>query len=618
MRKIFLLPLVLFLLPQLSLAVTVSPSYWYETWQIGQSNPQKEFTFYNPTNSSISVSLSANKNWIQLSSNSLTLQPNSTASLTVTLTPSGLSADFYSGTISYSADTSGEIGIFLTIQPNASNCRLIPLITDYITKIQADSPPFTKTFSVMVSRDCSGVINIQRPITLGTVQTTEGEKPISITGSLSLGPKAPGETATFDVEFNVKGMQPQTGNYKILVIGIDEQGNKIQTDINFQITILSSGEVPPEINITTLPSWEIPSSVQSGQTFNIVVRNVNPNLQPYVFPNEELFGEGVEISGNTYTFKFRTNITGKLTIKYTTLYKGAQIGKVYEKVISVTGIGTPQASEEMKFDFFPKPEEWKDGMNVSVLCRDKGNNNIVPCTIYLNGQELKGNVFPVEAGKTYYLSAVNPNYLTLDFNYTVPLPKILLYISPENPEVGDTITVTCKDEFTAETIDCSLNLDGNPIDSTFKALREGNHTLRASFDGYQTAEKTFEVGSAPLITYAPEKLNLNQNATIRISKPTSYTVTYKESPESPSEVIASGTSDKIIFLPQKPGTYYVYLKDTRVKTYEVKGFSLPIDLSGISIPSNYAIGIVGAAVLLFVLYILGKKRGKSTVTKLEV
>jgi plastocyanin len=175
--------------------------------------------------------------------------------------------------------------------------------------------------------------------------------------------------------------------------------------------------------------------------------------------------------------------------------------------------------------------------------------------------------------------------------------------------------VTCQDEATREEVDCLLSLDGESISKTFTATEEGNHTIKASLEGYQSAEKVFSILAPPILTYAPEELKLNENTTITFSKKTSYSVIYKKDLASPSETVLSGEGDSLTFTPDRAGYYYIYLKDTRVKTYEVKGglFKLP----KLGLPGDWRIYVAGG-VLLLAVYLLFKKKevGRKRITML--
>ncbi len=596
---LFILLAIFFIVPIAS-AVTPDQSYWYQTIYQQQSPVSNTIVFSNQANTTQTISILKDKSWITLSTNSLSISPFSTAQLTVTISPSGLQPDFYTGYVNYSADTSGSIGIFLTVQKNVTTgCALVPLITDYITKIQQGTASFTKTFSIQVSKSCSSAIIIQKPITIGTIQTTEGEKPVSLTGSLSLGSKNPGESASFDVEFNTKGMSVGTYQPKILIIGLDSQGEKVQTDINIEVTVVG-GDISPEVNITTPPTYDIPAQVTAGQTFSIVARNVNPNLQPYLFPNPYIYGEGVELSGSNWILKMRTNKTGSVTVQLATLYKGMQIGGVTEKSIIVMAGGTLPAGSEMKFDFYPSLENLKDKETLNILLRDKASNNIVSAVIYVNGIQISNSSIRVESGKYYAVSAVNPNYNTLDANFTIQSPKILIYISPEQPDIGDTVAVITKSDATSADVTASLKLDGQSVPKSFTVQYAGNHTIEASSNGYESASKYFVVGEPVSMTYSPPELKKGKNNTITFSKDTDYLVIYKTSLDtSTSENIASGIGSQIVFEPKKSGFYVIYGKGNLMKTYELKqGLSIPLKGNTIY---YILIGIIVAAVLYFIL-----------------
>jgi len=258
---------------------------------------------------------------------------------------------------------------------------------------------------------------------------------------------------------------------------------------------------------------------------------------------------------------------------------------------------------------FPVPQEWKDNTTVSVLVRDKQTNDIVPATVYYNGVPLEDSIFTVRSSETVFISATSPGYSTVDFNYTVPKKSIKLYFTclpscpDEKPLVGDTVTITCKDEVTGETIDCALTKDGISTANTFVVSTPGNHTIQASKEGYESTSKTLMVEPPVEITYAPEELEIGKNQTITFSKETSYSIVYKESLDAVGETLVSDTGSEVTFKPEKPGYYYVYLRDTKVKTYQIKaGFTLPLE------PIKNYWWIILIVLAIFAYFLLRKKK----------
>jgi len=610
--------LLIFLFISSARAVVVPDKNYIEIhYTLGDPQPSPiTINFFNTENESLTLTLTKSGDSAQffnLSTNTLTFQTNESKPLDISFfIPQTTQPGYYTGSIEISPSDKvlySSIPVYISVSSQQVQCRLYPEITSYTTRIQQGAPPFTQRFNIRIGSGCVGGVELTGVYLMDVVQTAEGTKPIRKIGGESLGFKEPGDIAFFNLEFDVSDLNPGTYTPWARIIGIYND-QPIETEIHFIITVIS-GPISPITNITEEPDWDIPSVISAGETFRIIVRHVNPNLQPYIFPNEALIGKGVEVSGDTWEFKFVANKTGKIKIKYCVMYRGAQFGRVMEKEITVTGGGTIQSSTEMKFDFFPLPEEWRPGMTVSILCRDKGNNNIVPCDIYLNGVKLNGNTFTIEnAGDTIFLSAVNPNYKTLDFNYTIPLPKILLFYEPLNPEVGDTISVSCQDEYTRKEINCTLFLDGREVGKSFEATRAGNFTLKAYAENHESAEKVITITSFPSITYAPEKLSLGDTALITLDKETEYTVTYRPDATSPPETLVRGTGANVTFVANKPGIYSLYLKDKKVKVYEVKPAFILNQKTILTI-----IGIVG--IILFI-WAIGRKKRKETVTKLSV
>jgi len=612
-----LLILPMLLIPSLGFSIVIPDTNYIDiTYTLGQAQPSPiTINFHNTENESLTLTLTKSgdsSSFFSLSTSSLSFSTNETKQVSVSFfIPNSTTPGVYTGNINLAPSDKvlyDTIPVFITVKSaQVSECRLYPEITSYTTRIQQGAAPFSQRFNVRVGSGCVNGVEITGVYLMDVIQTSEGPKPIRKIGGESLGFKQPGDTAFFNIEFDVSGMDVGTYTPYVKIMGI-YNNEPISAEIHFSITVVS-GPISPEINITTLPEWDIPSTVKVKETFKITVRNVNPNIQPYIFPNEKLFGEGVDVSGNQWIFRFRANETGSITIKYTTLYRGAQIGKVYEKTITVTGAGVVSGSPYLKFDFFPPVNEIRGRMTVSVLVRDNATNNIVPADIYLNGVKLEENVFTVEAGKTYHLTATHPDYYTLDYEFTVPKPSILIYVTPEKPEVGDIITITTKNSLTNEDIDAVVKWDGSVTPKTFTVQTSGNHTIEATASGFEPAKTWVWVEKALEITYAPEELALNKNATISFSRNTSYEVVYKKEKTGKGSVIKSGSGDTISFTPKEAGYYYIYAKGEMVKMYEVKpGFTLPNVVELVKQhPIETAIVIGGILVIIYLKFFKKQK-----------
>lgn len=583
--------IAVFLLPFANAEVNSNPSSWSDTY-LGQVL-SKTFTLSNDANSSVTVSLTKTGDkpeWINLSLTSFIIPNQSSATFSATVAPSSASPGVY---IQYINFLSKTIPVIITVQSTQSNdCSLTPLITDFMTTVKAGTSPFTKPFSVTVSSQCTP-LDFLLPMTIGTVMTETGEKPIKVSGALSLGRKNPGETANFDVEFDVQQME--TGQYSpsLLITARNSTGGKFQTTINFRITV-TAGVSPITGNIS-IPEYIVPSNIKAGEIFQIVAQNINPNLQPEVLPNKDIIAEPVSYESNNWVWKGKTNVTGNIKIQIVTKYKGTQIGGILEKTIGVVGGALIPSSSNITLVLFPSISELADNSNLTAQCKDESSKNIIPCEFYVNGLKLESNYFTVTAGKSYILSAANPSYNTYEINFTIKEKMITLNI-PDEVMTGNIV------DLISEPKDAIFTLDGLLIKSPYTFSQEGNFTLAAIKEGYMTATKTIIVKTPLQMTYSPESqdFKLGKEQVIEFNKVASWQIVFKGN-KGNETTIASGTSSEATFLPKKRGIYSVFADGSSFVSYDRSGgFSIPVWIF-------WVIGIILA--ILAVLFVASKLGG---------
>lgn len=601
--------------------ITVSPSSWSGDYSIGETNTlQQNFEFSNSKNNSVLVALDIigdRPSYFSLSSSSVDIPALSSESVTVlTNVPNNAIEEIVLNNLQWSAGVeNGEIPLVLKLIDNSNiqqECRINPSITHFIQRITRGTNPFTRTFTVSVSNNCEAPVILNEVIISGTVQTSDGEKPIRLAGALSLGEKNPGEQSQFGVEFDVEGIEIGSYNPTATIVG-NYQGNQISTKIQYTIEVLEG--VTPITDITTLPEYIIPDSVTAGQTFEIIGRNVNINLQPSILPNEKLIGESVsnDASGN-WIWKGKTNDTsGSITIKIATLFKGNQIDRIISKEVDIIGSSSIPGSDVMKFEFFPQLSSLVDGNNVTVTARDTGNNNLIQgWSLFVNGLASE-TTFPVEANKNLTLTATHPNYNTLDYIIFINPGFIPISILPSKTVNTNTLINFNSTEDGIKYFVNGLELDG----SSYLADKKGVFTLKAIKDGFLDTSINFTVQKIITLTNFPpqnEKLKKGDSVILELSEPTEWIVffqeTYKEGETiPPAEQIATGSQQVVEFVLNDAGKYHVESDGKILWSYTIENFDF-----GKLIKDSYkklwfwVVAIVIIVVVFFVVKNANKKR----------
>lgn len=611
-NKLLLIGLLFLIIPSV-LAIEVSPSSWSTIVTAGGTQNSKVFTFSNSLNTTKSISFTVtgdNPSLLSLSNSSLVIPANSSLTMTATTNVGSLvNQGIYVDYISYDGSS---IAVVITVQPNqeqTGGCQLIPSVTNYITRIQSGANPFTKKFSVTVSPACPGYLNIQMPITVGTTFGSDNiEHPLAIGGEISLGQKSPGQTADFDVMFDISSLSSGVYNPYIIVNSLNSSGSRIQTKIEFQITVVSG--INPYSNYTSLPTYTVPSSVQSGEIFEISARNVDANLEPSIIPIFGVTGISTTFSNDgTWVWKGYTNRTGNITIQIVTLMKGSQIGTVQSFPISITGAGSLPSSSYMILDFNPSPENAMDNQTVNILCRDSSSRNIIPCTLYLNGALLNASSIVVRSGQSYVVSATNDNYNTNDTLLTVNSPFVKI-------NLPDKIYDNTEFQATTDPQNATLLVDDQIVNKNSVIISTpGVHNIKAVNEGYSTYSSNLTVEESLKVTASTDaqlfdnnkngikELSNNKEYTITFNKNDTTYVTYIKKGENQGKQIANSNGlNTLTFKTQGAGTYYVQSANKTFFTYEIVSSSF----------LKIFWYVIGGIVVLLLLVVILRRRGSGS------
>lgn len=583
MKKIILIGLIfgLFLIPFVS-ALSVQPPAIERDYVLGDDQPESMIINFSNLveNTDVSVTLSeegGTMDFIEVSPTSFTLINISTQIVTASFNiPPTTTPQLYSGKIKY-LDT--YLPVYINVKPaqTVGQCRIISTFSEYAMSIKKGSPSFQNTYNFKISKYCTEGVDITDIYPSGQITMTDsGYGPIRVTGGIPKDFKEPDESFQVTLEFD--STELSMGTYvTYLILGGIAEDETITSIIKFTITVV--GEATPVGDVITQPVFDpIPVELTLNNSYILVARSVNPNIQIRVEPNEFLKGEYTEMSDSTWRWHFSPLEIGNTVIRMWAEYLGGIIGEIQEQEVRITSVTPPAGGINLSFQFFPSLEELQDGSTLTVLVVDAKTKSVpTNFNLYLNGVELESNSFNVSVGKEYNLRGTVPGYLDVEktFNITVQQKSITISFSPSSPKIGDNVSIT------TNPANASLFLDGSAIGNSFVKNTEGNFTIKATLDGYVDTEKSVMIVTGLSLTYVPvledtdqdgyAELKKDENYIIEWNQPTNSYIMFKEKGSDEYITLVESSTNKIEFSPEKPGTYIVNSNGIDYKYYELQG-----------------------------------------------
>ena len=347
---------------------------------------------------------------------------------------------------------------------------LEPSVSTFIMTLQQG----TKTSRTISVRNVgSKRIEIKDIQTIGTTETPEGEKPISV-AQADLGWLEPGKDLTFTINIDTHKVEPGTYTPQIKIIGYVDVTKKVETTINFNIKVTKSVEA---MENKTIRIAIFPSSPTIGDLIYLVAYGENNQTIVPKYKVEVYNEENNKISEFIYTTPFKIENPGK-----------------------------------------------------------------------------------------YCIVAEKEGYKTARKCFNITLKEASLIISPSNPTEADTVVVKYVDRNNELIENPTISVDGheysdNPLHIT---LSSGNHTIKASAKGYKEISKKIFV-EPRIDVYLPKtEYTLGEEVEITFSKNTSYKIKRN------SIIVKQGTGNQVKFKPDEEGTYYIYVRDKSLASFEVK------------------------------------------------
>ncbi len=301
--------------------------------------------------------------------------------------------------------------------------------------------------------------------------------------------------------------------------------------------------------------WELTVPVKVGKMFYVTISPekaiVNKKTQIEVRDEYGMYvGDARIWIGNTAgTNEYRSGTTlkndafyftpehlGEMLIKVTKMGEGfCQNSKVIEVRHNFTVYGPysnrypdkPVAGDEIVLKLFDENAKAVAGASVTVSGKEK--------IVYLNSDEGGGVIFVTnESGKhTILVEKQIPLFWDANLTFDVlPKPELTIKMSPENPIVGDDVTlkITTKN---VSNIDVTItNPEGfsrtirtdrnNQVNFDVKLL--GRYIITAETEGYEALDHEFEVHNLFKILVEPKNQVIGDNVTITILDQKDYPV----------------------------------------------------------------------------------------------
>jgi len=462
-------------------------------------------------------------------------------------------------------DGSPDVDIALSVLPQAdpSDCELITTFPQYSLSIKKDTQPFQNTYSFKVSDTCTGGLDITDILTSGQITFTDnGNAPIRIVGGIPKGTRNPGETFQITLEFD--SFDLGLGTYQTsLVVGGTWGSDAVVSQIAYSISVVSSAT--PIGDVIVVPIFEsISSEMNLNQSQTLTVREVNPNLDIIVEPNNYLSGIKTQTIDSTWKWTFVPVRVGNTKVRWWAEYQGGMIGEMQEQDIRIIRSGGAVLGSNLLLIFTPSLSLAKSGeeiiINIATPVIGTNQTNLVDSpelsidSVPLYASNISGRAFyfTFESGRNYSVRAKAPTYNDLVTTISLTSKPILFTMSPSDGDSDTIFSITGSDE---ATLCINGNCDmGNPYVGT---LEVGNNTFRLFKEGFLDYEQTVSIIEGVTMTRLTEVFKKGDEQIYSLNKNVNWTVSYQKDPDSIPEILIQNNSNEIRFTPDKKGEYKI-------------------------------------------------------------
>lgn len=544
-------------------------------------------TLTNNDNTTFDVSLSASSEilpFISITPSTLSFAGNSSRTFAVIFNiPQNTTARLYHGYVYYDG-TAQFIPLYINVKPAAvtvktEGCRLILPSREYAYTIKRGTKSYTQDYLFKISKECLDVDVTDFQVS-NTVLMESGYEPIRLIGASPKNTYEGGDTVTYTLEFDVTGLETGTYTPSIFLSALTDD-EAMNEELKFKITVTSVASSITNDSFSTLPSCSLLTNEPVGNQSTALVCNnvINPNLQVNVVPNVAIRGDSPEVRDTQFVWHYTPTLIGNTEIQVYFTYKGVPIGDVQTFPIRVIPAGQSLPGTNIKIEMFPPLESITAGTPVNFLAKDERTGNIISASFYNNGMLMTSNTFTPMAGSTYTIAASAPGYMTSEQKISVSNLPVVATLSSTETKIGSSISII------VEPSDATITINGAAFTgTTFTPQAAGTYEFAFSKAGLETTTQTLTVkDKVSTISSIPDKISRGESTIIDLSREAEWGVYYtpKEGGLTP---FAQNKSNKVSFVPDKGGTYTLYIEEEKIKEWKVGSYTwLVYTLGGIII-----------------------------------
>ena len=382
----------------------------------------------------------------------------------------------------------------------------------------------------------------------GTSEPISGYKLTTQTNILE-----PGDQIPIVIKLSTQKIEP--GKYTATVTVSYRVGNKLRykTAILDIVVFKSQHQAISEVTV------DMPDEIEKDKYFTIRVSGVSSSYNIDVkFSNESCIEGSGELRDSVYEYRGKLVCDiDKISIRVDVRRDNTLIKSVSKEYIIRKEKPSSTSLKPMFIRVEPAMPHPGDVVKIYVV--DDRGNVLSGASIRVNGLPMTS--FIAEPKKTYTIEATLEGYKKATKTLVIPGKQLKVTISPENPKVGDNITIEVRDAKTNQIIPATIKVNGKTIEgNTYHIDKEGFYTITVEANEYETFTKSIHATKPLVVNITKTKVERGKYITAEANKKVYWEV-YYINPE-------TNETTQVYISPQ-PEQVLTY-KATKVGTYKIK------------------------------------------------